>query len=200
MTVAHLHSFLEEDSVTGKPRNFGSTLRGVKAAAKKANVTPVIIGAGALATYGSPRYTKDIDVLLPHADARRLIMALIDAGYKGPPPSRDVPLYVMESPSKTEVDVMAASEDLYMDVIESKKPAIFLGESVYVPSPEFYVLMKLDAASDIKGERLKHLSDIEALGRTKTEVDMVFVKNYVMSKQPELLPMWEKLIGFLEDK
>lgn len=76
----------EEHYMTRKPRGVESTVTQVLRIAKKAGVHDVIlIGAGALATYGAPRYSEDLDFLLAHPHARRLVKHLLDAEFKGPP-------------------------------------------------------------------------------------------------------------------
>jgi hypothetical protein len=172
--------------MTGKPRGFAATLRGVLEALEEARVRGVIIGAGALAAHGAPRYTRDIDVLTDDASARRLVRTLFDHGWKGPPPSRDVFFYTLESPAGIEVDVMGAAEQLYLDVIEGAVPGRFLGEDVLIPTPEHYVLLKLRAAEDSPEDRLKHMSDALKMLQTKAETSLRAVAGYIRVRESDL--------------
>jgi hypothetical protein len=190
-----LHDFIEEDPMTGKPRGFAATLREVLEALEKARLRGVIIGAGALAAHGAPRYTRDIDVLTDDASARRLVRSLFDRGWKGPPPSRDVFFYTMESPVGVEVDVLGAAEQLYLDVIEAAVPGRFLGEDVLIPTPEHYVLLKLRAAEDSPEDRLKHMSDALKMMQTKPETSLRAVAGYIRARQPDLA----EVLGELEE-
>jgi len=52
--------FIEEDYMTGRPHGFADTLGGLLQACDVVGVRGIIIGAGALAAYGAPRYTRDI--------------------------------------------------------------------------------------------------------------------------------------------
>lgn len=181
--------------MTGKPRGFAATLRAMLDALEETRLRGVIIGAGALAAHGAPRYTRDIDVLTDDASARSLVRTLFDRGWKGPPPSRDVFFYTMESPAGVEVDVMGAAEQLYLDVIEAAVPGRFLGEDVLIPTPEHYVLLKLRAAEDSPEDRLKHMSDALKMMQTKVETNLRAVAGYIRAQEPDLADV----LGELEE-
>lgn len=174
--------------MTGKPRGAAEAVAGVLRAAKRARVKDVVlIGAGALSAYGAPRYSEDVDFLLAHADARKLVRELIDDGWKGPPPSADVYLYQLERSKTMRVDIMGATESLYEDAITSAQPAKFLGKTVRVPSPTFYVLLKLRAAEGDPERKLRHLGDIQDLLRVRRkDVDLDRVRRYVRDEEPDL--------------
>lgn len=187
------HDFIEEDPLSGRPRGFAKALRDVLAALVAADVRGVIIGAGALAAHGAPRYTDDIDVLLDDVSARKLVRTLFDNGWKGPPPSRDVFFYTMESQTGVEVDVMGAVEDLYLDVIEAAVAGTFMGEQVLVPTPENYVLLKLRAAEDSPEDRLKHMADALKLVQVRSETDLSKVRRYIGSRETDLRDVMAEL-------
>jgi hypothetical protein len=187
------HDFIEEDSMTGKPRGFAATLKAILGALAQARLRGVIIGAGALAAHGAPRYTRDIDLLTDHASARKLVRNLLDRGWKGPPPSRDVFFYTFESPAGVEVDVLGAAEQLYLDVIEGAMKGRFLGEEVLIPTPEHYVLLKLRAAEDSPEDRLKHMSDALKMLQTKAQANLRAVAGYIKVNEPDLAEVFGEL-------
>jgi len=194
------HDFIEEDYMSGEPRGFKATFAGLVSEMGAMKVKGSVIGAVALAAHGIPRYTEDIDVLLLHRDARVLVRRLLDVGWKGPPPSRDVFLYVMESPSGVEVDVLGAVEDLYLDVIENfSEPATFMGVEAPVPNPAAYVLLKLQAATDSPEDELKHLGDaLMMVRKSPRRVEMAEVNDYVRAHAPDLGPMLRMLEGHID--
>jgi predicted nucleotidyltransferase len=181
------HEFIEENAMTGKPRGYKRTLKTILAALADTKIRGVIIGAGALAAHGAPRYTADIDVLMTDSNARKLVMALFyRRGWKVPPPSRDVFLYTLESPAGVEVDVMGAVEPIYLDVIRRARRGLFMGESVLIPSAAHYVLLKLRAAEDSPEDRLKHLSDALKLLQTKPRTSLQDIRHYIQHHESDL--------------
>jgi hypothetical protein len=183
----------ETHHMTGMKRGAASALRKVIVAARRSDVRDmVLIGAGALSAYGAPRYSEDIDLLLSHSDARRLAKALLDDGFKGPRPSSDVFLYHFASPAGMEVDLLGATEPLYLDAIASARAGKFLGLTVPVPSPEFFALLKLRAAEGDPDRELRHLGDIQDLARVSA-LKLDFVRRYVRAKERDLLPYLTKL-------
>jgi Uncharacterised nucleotidyltransferase len=186
-------SLWETHHVTGKKRGAAATLRKVLASARRARVDDlVLIGAGALSAYGAPRYSEDLDFLLPHEQAKRLARSLIDAGFKGPPPSTHVYLYTYSSRGGVDVDIMGATEQLYLDAIASAAPATFLGVEVKVPSPNFFALLKLRAAEGNPERELRHLGDIQDLARVR-RLRLEFARTYVRLNEPDLKPFLARL-------
>lgn len=198
MTVA-LAELLEDDPMTGRPRGFKKTFDEVMDIAALREIRGIVIGASALASHGAPRYSEDIDLLAPHAEARRLVRYLIDAGWKGPLPSADVFFYTMTSPGGVPVDVMGGIEPLYIEAINNAEEAVFLGRSILVPTPEFYVLLKLKAADSSPLDKLKHLSDIVQLLRAKPDTDLGFVDTFVTHNEPELRSVFGELLKHVEE-
>jgi hypothetical protein len=190
-----LHDFIEEDPMTGRPRGFAATLRELLHALVEERIRGVIIGAGALAAHGAPRYTRDIDILTDDASARKLVRTLFDYRWKGPPPSRDVFFYTMQSPSGVEVDIMGAAEQLYLDAIAEAVPGRFLGQDVLIPTPSHYVLLKLRAAEDSPEDRLKHMSDALKMMQTKSMTNLRAVAGYIRAHEPDLM----EALGELEE-
>lgn len=182
--------------MTGKPRGAAAALRRVLAAQSRSGITDmVLIGAGALAAHGVPRYSQDIDLLLRDREARRLVRALHDVGFSGPPPSADVFFYTMSSKTGVEVDVLGATEQLYLDAIDKAMDAQFLGLPVRIPTPEFFVLLKLRAAEGNPERELRHLGDIVDLVRARPATDLSFVRSYVHYNEPEL----SEMLGRIDD-
>lgn len=189
----------ETDLVTGEPRGAATTLRAVLRAAERADVACcLVIGAAALGAYGAPRTSADIDFLLAHQDARKLVRELLDAGFRGPPPSSDVYYYRLRPPrGDVLVDVLGSTEPLYSDAMDSAREAKFLGVTVLVPSPEFYALLKLRAAEGDPDRRLRHLGDIQDLLRVQP-VDLGFVRSYVHYNEPDLDEVIDELATSLQ--
>lgn len=181
--------------MTGKERGAASTLKKVLAVARSVGTSPVLIGAGALSAYGAPRYSEDIDFLLPHRNANKLVRALLDAGFRGPPPSTDIFFYPLVSPKGMQVDILGATEPLPLGAIRSARKGKFLGVDVRVPSAEFFVLLKLLAADGDSERSLRHLGDIQDLLRVRPHTDLDAVRAYVRDDEPGLARVLRTLLA-----
>lgn len=179
--------------MTGKPRALKRTFDRLMDIMSAEKIKGIVIGASALAAYGAPRYTADIDILTDDVSARKLVMALTRKGHDGPPPSRDVFMYIMTSPEGIEIDVMGAVEPIYREAIDNRKRRTLLGRKVPVPSEEFYVLLKLRAAESSPPDRLKHLADALRLIQVRPNTDMSFVESFVRLNERDLLGVLNEL-------
>jgi hypothetical protein len=103
----------------------------------------------------------------------------------------------MTSPSGVEVDIMGATESLYLDAIEDSSARNFLGQSVLVPRPEMYVLLKLRAAEDVPADRLKHMSDALRVFQVLSNVDLESIGRYIDRSEQDLLPMYQQLLNHI---
>lgn len=181
--------------MTGKERGAAAALKQVLSVARGVKISPVLIGAGALAAYGAPRYSEDLDFLLSHKNATKLVRGLLDAGFKGPPPSGDIFFYPLVSPRGMQVDILGATEPLPLGAIRSARRGRFLGVPVRVPSPEYFVLLKLLAADGDPERSLRHLGDVQDLLRVRPQVDLDAVRAHVRDDEPGLARVLETLLA-----
>jgi hypothetical protein len=97
-----------------------------------------------------------------------------------------------------QVDILGATETLPLDAIRSSRAGKFLGVPVKVPSPEFFVLLKLLAADGDVSRELRHLGDIQDLLRVRPALDLQFVRTYLQHNEPALASVFRKLLDSLE--
>ena len=125
----------------------------------------VIVGAYALAFYGAPRYTGDIDILVnPDAgNARRIMAALIKFGFG----TVDIGAADFESRDKViQLGVAPVRVDLITSITGVTWEEAFLGRVAgrYGSVPVHYIGRTQFVANKRALGRHKDLADLEALG------------------------------------
>jgi predicted nucleotidyltransferase len=110
---------------------------------ERADVPYVLIGGLASAVHGRPRTSRDIDVLVRHADARRALEALADAGFET---EETNPQWIFKA-TKDDVQVdliFWLKGDIYLDdeMLERSQECDLDGVRVRVIPPEDLIVVK----------------------------------------------------------
>lgn len=133
----------------------------------------VIIGGVALAIWGRPRTTVDVDVLVAHesADPEVVLKALETEDFRLAEQGvhREVMLagfrafrrYGSGEQTVVPVDVLVSSNPVVGEIVERAKRRPFGGCEVSVPSAEDFIVLKLQAG------RLQDLADAQAVLRAR---------------------------------
>ncbi|WP_319475724.1 hypothetical protein [Marispirochaeta aestuarii] len=131
----------------------------------KNNVEYIIVGAHALALYGVPRFTGDIDILVRPSmeNGKKIIRALADFGFSFTNLSEsdltDHDKVIQLGYPPVRIDLITSITGLTWDEIDSGKVSGYYGEL-----PAYFIgreeLVKNKRASG----RKKDLADLEALG------------------------------------
>lgn len=143
-----------------------NTLAHLSRCADESGVRLVLAGGNAMAHYGSPRMTGDIDILAESifdaecalADASDL-GAVTFGGLKG-------------RLAGVEVDVLVRDDDyaeLYSDAVEFAQP--LPGTSLFIVGPEYLAAMKLAADRPKDMDDLEYLLTAERLGHLPRALD-----------------------------
>lgn len=110
---------------------------------ERADVPYVLIGGLASAVHGRPRTSRDIDVLVRHADAKRALAALGESGFET---EETNPQWIFKA-TKDDVQVdliFWLKGDIYLDdeMLERSEERDFDGVAVRVIPPEDLIVVK----------------------------------------------------------
>ena len=130
------------------------------------HVEYAIVGAYALAHYGAPRFTSDLDIFVKPAidNARRVVHALSDFGVEAlefeesdfTEPDSIVQIGV----APIRIDIMTSLDGVsWDDVARDREPGLFGDTNVYYIGKEQFILNKRAIG------RKKDLADLDALDR-----------------------------------
>jgi hypothetical protein len=125
-----------------------------------------VIGGVALAAYGHPRLTLDLDVVTESAAQDALVARMEEAGFVTLHRSTGYSNHRHPDPRRGRVDVMYVRDDTAERVFESARvlsgPA---GRPILVPKPEHLIAMKVRAMLDAPERMWQDLVDIGFLLR-----------------------------------
>jgi len=129
------------------------------------NVEYVIVGAHALALYGAPRFTGDIDILVRPTleNGKKIIKALTDFGFS----FTDLSAADLTDPDKViqlgyppvRIDLITSISGPVWDEVDSGKVSDYYGEI-----PVYFIGRKELIKNKRASGRKKDLADLEALG------------------------------------
>lgn len=127
----------------------------------------IIVGAYALAHYGAPRATGDLDILVKSTEenAGRVIRALRDFGFEFP----DLTAADFQEPDKViQLGVPPVRVNLITSLTGVSWDGVFAGreEAVYGGVPIFYIGREQLVANKRALGRKRDLADLEALGES----------------------------------
>ena len=150
-----------------------------------------IAGGVALAAYGHPRMTLDVDIVTERAAQSVLVPAVEAAGYKTPYVSEGFSNHRHDDPAFGRLDVIyvnaATADRLFADTRELAGPG---GRPVRVPKPEHLIAMKLQAIQNAPERTWQDLADIGYLlsvdGVDRAEAQRYFDKAGLMERWHEL--------------
>jgi predicted nucleotidyltransferase len=118
-------------------------LDGTKRAVDRTGVDHIFVGGIAAATFGRPRVTHDVDVMVRPEDARTVLHALAERGFRT---EERFPHWLFKAYNgPIEIDVIfRSSGDVYLDaeMLERAVDGTFEGRPVRLISPEDLVVMK----------------------------------------------------------
>ena len=176
--------------------NQAELLRYVIEVLEAQKLTYMVVGSFASATYGEPRLTHDIDIVLDLGmDAvERLCEAFPSPEfYVSASAAREAvrmrsPFNVIHPASGNKVDFMMARDDAWgrSQLARRRRQPILADRETFVASPEDLILAKLWYYQD--GGSEKHLRDIASMFRVSgEEIDKAYIEH------------WAKQLGFTQE-
>jgi len=176
-------------------------LRDVKRWLKAARADGVVIGGIAAGLLGTPRVTKDVDILVVIDDSDW--SRFVDCGRQFGFESRisDAVAFARENrvllmrhrPSKVDVDVSLGALDFEREVLERAISVVVQRTSIPVPTPEDLIIMKMIA------RRPRDIRDVEGLMERYQKLDLARVRRVVedfasILESPEIIEDMERLL------
>ncbi len=171
--------------------NFGRTFGGIETALRERGVRVAIIGGVALAVYGHPRTTLDLD-LVTEGDAQDDVIALMESlGFETLHRSTGYSNHLHPDAARGRIDFVyvrgATLEQLFDGVRTLPGPG---GLSVSVPRPEHLIAMKVHAIRNAPDRLWQEMADIGFLVRLDG-VDREQVRGYF--EKANLMERWREL-------
>lgn len=158
--------------------NFGPVLGVVSAFLDEHGYRYALIGGVALAAYGLPRTTQDLDLVVAYSAQPDLIQFLETCGYKTLHRSRGYSNHAHPDPAWGRVDFVyvggETSDKLFGSCRELQGPG---GLAVPVPRPEHLAALKVQAMKNNPSRELQDLADVRFL-LTLPGVDRLEVRDY----------------------
>ncbi len=154
-----------------------------------------VIGGVALAVYGYPRLTLDLDIVTDAGAQDPLVAMLESAGFATLHRSAGYSNHRHLDRSRGRVDVMyvrgETAEQLFASIRDLPGPG---GQQIAVPKPEHLIAMKLQAIKDAPERTWQDLADIGYLlqidGVNREEVGRYFERAGLMEKWREISAGW----------
>ncbi len=158
--------------------------------AEREKVEWALAGGIAMHLYGSPRLTKDVDVI---SMKRLSLEAVRPIGFGGE--SYEVTV----GKKKIHVDWIVREDNYRQYYIAALKDAAVLKNGLRIITPEWLVILKYIAGRD------KDLDDITFLLRKNGHVKRVKIKENIVATKSEdvwfaMLPNWQRLFDLAESK
>jgi hypothetical protein len=150
-----------------------------------------VIGGVALAAYGSPRMTLDVDLVTDSHAQDALVAFMESQGFATLHRSAGYSNHLHANPARGRVDVMyvrgATAEQVFGAVRQMPGPG---GRLIPIPKPEHLIAMKVQAVRDAPERTWHDLSDIRHLLRLDG-VDLAEARGYF--KRAGLTEHWHEL-------
>ena len=126
--------------------NLRDSLVSLAHAAKTNGLPFLLVGGNALIHYGVPRFTRDIDLLIPESSAGRWKEFLQSIGFVCFHSSDAFLQFAGEPPGLAPVDLMVVGADTWEKLVsESQTAEVLDGLHLELPSPLHLIAMKLQA-------------------------------------------------------
>ncbi len=150
-----------------------------------------VVGGLALAVHGAGRLTDDVDIATESWVQVSLVEHLESLGYETLHRSEGYSNHAHEDSARGRINVVYLNPPTARDLFgESITSEIFPGVVVQVPRPEHLVAMKVLAAKNDPGRRLREMADIAALlGATGLAAESV--RQYF--ERHDLIDEWERV-------
>jgi hypothetical protein len=169
--------------------NFAAALDRVEGILSEGRWRSAVAGGVALAAYGNPRLTLDLDVVTEAAAQLALVAALEAAGYSTLYRSSGFSNHLHADREWGRLDIIyvdaATADKLFAALREVPGPG---GRTIRVPRPEHLIAMKVHAIGNAPDRALQDLADIAFL-LALPGVDRAAVRGYFESAG--LLSEWE---------
>lgn len=146
----------------------------------------MVVGSLASSTYGEPRMTNDIDIVidLPPADLPRLLSAFPPSDYYASEDAarqaiRDSGQFnVIHPDSGNKIDFMIARHDTWgrLQLAQRQRELVVPGLEGFVARPEDIIISKMMYYDE--GGSEKHLRDIAGILAFESDVDRAYVANW----------------------
>ena len=171
--------------------DFGRTFAGIEAALGAAGIRLAVVGGVALAAYGHPRTTLDLDLITDGGAQERVVALMESLGFQTLYRSAGYSNHLHQDAVHGRVDfvyVRGATRDQVFDGVRRLPgPA---GRELPVPSPEHLVAMKLHAIQNSPERLWQDMADIGFLvrldGVDRNQVRAYFEKANLMERWREL--------------
>lgn len=144
---------------------FRNVLESLSGFLEKRNLRHALAGGIALACYGSPRGTQDIDMLVEEAGRDPGISFLESLGYETLGVYEGFSNHLHRLPQMGRVDLIYLDEPTATTIFSESKTMAYEARSIRVPRPEHLVAMKVAAVSRNPDRYFKDMLDLEFLLR-----------------------------------
>jgi len=150
-----------------------------------------VIGGLAMATYGIPRTTMDVDLVVGKEAQRDLVTFLEAEGYETLHCSDGYSNHLHANPEKGRLDVVYVSGETERRIFEqSRVVEVVGGKPLHVPRPEHLAAMKVFAMKNDPSRTFSELADIQFLlqlpGVDRQEIRAYFEKHGLGERYEEI--------------
>lgn len=171
--------------------DFAAVLRSVRSLLEEHGYRYALIGGLAMAAYGLPRTTLDLDLVVDAAAQDALVRGLEELGYETLHRSAGYSNHAHDDPAMGRVDLVyvrdETAEKLFAARREVPGPA---GRTIAIPSPEHLAAMKVLAMKNDPARTFQELGDIRHLiavaGADREEIRRQFARHGLENRYREL--------------
>lgn len=171
--------------------NFAATFADVQAALGRTGIRVAVVGGVALASYGHPRTTLDLDLVTEAQFQDQVLAAMESLGYETLHRSTGYSNHLHSDAARGRVDFLyvrgATADQVFAGVRMRPGPG---GIDVPVPAPEHLIAMKVHAIANAPDRLWQEMADIAFLVRLD-QVDRGLVRVYF--EKANLLEQWREL-------
>lgn len=170
---------------------FREVLESVSDFLEQAKLRHALAGGVALACYGSPRATADIDMLVEEAARAPGISFLESLGYETLGVYEGFSNHLHQLAGMGRVDLIYLDEPTATTIFSQSRRMTFHSRSILVPRPEHLVAMKVTALRDNPARYYKDMLDLEFLlrlpGIDDAKVRYYFERSGLEAQHEELI-------------
>lgn len=171
--------------------DFSTVLQRVRILLDEAGVRYAVIGGLAMAAYGLPRTTLDLDLVVDAGRQEDVIQGMDDLGYQTVHRSRGYSNHVHGDPALGSVDFVYVEGDTADRIFAGvRRVAGPRGSTIPVPSPEHLAAMKVLAMSNDPHRAFQEQSDIRHLitsaGADREEIRRQYARHGLKEQFEEL--------------
>lgn len=171
--------------------NLAATFADVQAALGRHGIRVGVVGGVALASYGHPRMTLDLDLVVEAQFQDQVVAVMESLGYETLHRSTGYSNHLHSDAARGRVDVLyvrgATADQVFAGMRMRPGPG---RTEVPVPAPEHLIAMKVHAIANAPARLWQEMADIAFLVRLD-QVDRVLVRGYF--EKANLLEQWREL-------